>query len=137
MSLAIAAAQWLALRKYILGRGWLWTTSIGGTVGGYLSSWASFQLAITYGDAVDFLAMYTCLRGFSMGLAQWTILRQDFKLSNWWIVGTTASWYISVLIGSLLMSELGYFLTLFIGAIYGLLTGIILLTLFWYRLKEQ
>lgn len=130
MSIAIALMQWLAIRRQIIGMGWLLATWVGGTVGGSLSSWASFQLAITYGDAADLLAIYTCLRGLATGLAQWTVLRQNFKRSEWWIVATTASWYISVTIGTLLMHRpLGYFLTFSIGAIYGLLTGVVLITL--------
>jgi len=130
MSIAIALAQWLVIRKYISGMGWLWTTIIGGTMGGALSSWASFQLAIIYGDAVDLLTIYVCLRGLSTGLMQWTIIRPYFRRAEWWIVGTTASWYIGVMVGISLVDKLGYFLTLAIGAIYGLLTGCVLLVLF-------
>ncbi len=137
MSIAIAMMQWLVIRKQILGMGWLLTTLVGGTLGGAFSSWASFQIAITYGDAVDFLTIYACLRGFSTGLAQWYILRQRFKLANWWIVATTCGSYISLLIGSLFMQKLGYFATILVGSIYGLLTGLVLLSLFWHRLKSS
>jgi len=137
MSMAIAVAQWLVIRRYIQGMSWLWMTLIGGTLGGSLSSWASFQLAITYGDAVDFLVVYGCLRGLTTGFAQWFLLKQRFKQSGWWVVGTTASWYISLLVGSLLIQKLGYFLTLTVGAIYGLLTGIILLLLFRDRIQTS
>ena len=135
MSMAIALAQWLTIRKYISGMGWLWTTLLGGAVGGFLSSWASFQLAVTYGDAVDLLTIYSCLRGLTTGFAQWFLLKQSFKNSDWWIVGTTASWYVSVMAGVLLIQSLGNFLTLTIGAIYGLLTGCVLMALFWCREK--
>ena len=137
MSLAIAIAQWLVIRRYIGGLGWLWTTLVGGAVGGSLSSWASFQLAVTYGDAVDLLAIYACLRGFSTGFMQWTWMKQHFKRSGWWIVGTTGSWYVGVMVGSLLIIQLGYFLTLVVGAIYGLLTGITLLLFFWDRFNSS
>jgi hypothetical protein len=137
MSLAIAIAQWLVIRQHIRGVGWLWATLIGGSVGGSLSSWASFQLAVTYGDAVDLLAIYACLRGFSTGFMQWTWMKQHFKRSGWWIVGTTGSWYVGVMVGSLLMNKLGYFLTLVVGAIYGLLTGITLLLFFWDRFNSS
>jgi hypothetical protein len=137
MSLAIAIAQWLVIRQYIGGLGWLWTTLVGGAVGGSLSSWASFQLAVTYGDAVDLLAIYACLRGFSTGFMQWTWMKQHFKRSGWWIVGTTGSWYVGVMVGSLLIKQLGYFLTLVVGAIYGLLTGITLLLFFWDRFTSS
>ncbi|ELS32127.1 MULTISPECIES: hypothetical protein [Pseudanabaena] len=130
MSMAIALAQWLVLRKRILGMGWLWATLVGGTLGGVFSSWASFWLAVTYGDAVDLLAVYACLRGLSIGFAQWMILKHSFRRSGWWVVGTTFSWYLSVMIGSQLMQILGYFLTLLVGAIYGLLTGSVLLLFF-------
>ena len=137
MSLAIAIAQWLVIRRYIGGLGWLWTTLVGGAVGGSLSSWASFQLAVTYGDAVDLLAIYACLRGFSTGVMQWTWMKQHFKRSGWWIVGTTGSWYVGVMVGSLLIKQLGYFLTLVVGGIYGLLTGITLLLFFWDRFNSS
>jgi len=130
MSMAIALMQWLVIRRQILGMGWLLTTWVGGTVGGFLSSWASFQLAFTYGDAADFLTIYTCLRGFTTGVVQWTFLRYKFKRAGWWIVATTASWYLSVMIGSLVMAkQQGYLLTFAIGAIYGLMTGVVLITL--------
>jgi hypothetical protein len=135
MSLAIAVSQWLVIRRYIRGFGWLWTTLVGGAVGGSLSSWASFQLSITYGDAVDLLVIYACLRGFSTGFVQWMLIRNYFKRSGWWIVGTTASWYVCVMTGSLLIIKLGYFLTLVVGAIYGLLTGCVFLVFFWCRGK--
>jgi hypothetical protein len=135
MSLAIAVAQWLVIRRYIRGVGWLWTTVVGGAVGGSLSSWASFQLAVTYGEAVDLLVIYACLRGLTTGFMQWTIIKHHFKRSGWWVVGTTASWYVGVMVGSLLMDKLGYFLTLTVGAIYGLLTGCVLLAFLWHREK--
>lgn len=135
MSFAIAVAQWLVIRRYIRGVGWLWTTLVGGSVGGSLSSWASFQLAVTYGDAVDLLVIYACLRGFLTGFVQWMLIKNYFKRSGWWIVGTTASWYVCVMAGSLWIAKLGYFLTLVVGAIYGLLTGCVLLALFWSREK--
>ena len=137
MSIAIAVAQWLVIRRHIRGMGWLWMTFLGGSVGGSLSSWASFQLAITYGDAVDLIAMYGCMRGLTTGFAQWFLLRQSFKRSGWWIIGTTASWYVSIMVGVLLMQTLGNFLTLTVGAIYGLLTGIILLLLFRDRIQTS
>ena len=128
MSMAIALAQWLAIRPYIRGFAWLWATWIGGTVGGFFSSWASFQLSFSYGDAVDLLMLYASLRGLTTGIAQWFVLRniRDFEQSKpqWWIVVTTASWYLSVILGSLLIYKLGYFTTLVIGATYGLLTAI-------------
>lgn len=133
MSMAIALMQWLVIRRQILGMGWLLTTFLGGSLGGALSSWVSFQLAFTYGDVADFLTIYACLRGFSVGLAQWILLKQYFRRAGWWIAATTASAYISLTIGSLLIFQLGYFLTIFVGAIYGVLTGIVLLVFFWFR----
>ncbi|PZU97054.1 MAG: hypothetical protein DCE90_07920 [Pseudanabaena sp.] len=135
MSLAIAFSQWLVIRKYIVGFSWFWATLIGGTVGGSVSSWASFQLAITYGDALDLVVVYACLRGLSVGVMQWIILKQYFRRSEWWIVVSTASWYGGVWVGWLLINKLGYFLTLTIGAIYGLLTGIALLLMFRNMIK--
>lgn len=130
MSIAIALGQWLVIRKQITGLYWFWTTWLGGTVGGFISSWASFELAFTYGDAVDLLVVYACLRGFTMGLAQWLALRKLYqKKSQWWIVITTASWYVSVISGSILIEKLPFFrylTTVAIGAIYGILTGLAL-----------
>jgi hypothetical protein len=117
MSLAIAVAQWLVIRRYIRGVGWLWTTVVGGAVGGSLSSWASFQLAVTYGEAVDLLVIYACLRGLTTGFMQWTIIKHHFKRSGWWVVGTTASWYAGVMVGSLLMNKLDAFYWLFSGVV--------------------
>ena len=134
MSMAIALAQWLVIRKYIFGMGWLWATWIGGTLGGTLSSWASWQLVLTYGDAVEFLTIYSCLRGLTTGIAQSIILKPYSQLADWWMVGTTISWYLTLQVGIFLLDKhLGYFLTFVIGAIYGLLTGLILISLFWLR----
>lgn len=138
MSMAIALMQWLVIRKQIRGLGWLWATWLGGTLGGTLSSLVTWQLAIAYGDAIDFLVLYTCLRGLTTGLAQWVVLRKYSHLAQWWIVGTTASWYLSLQVGIFLIDkQLGHFLTLVIGAIYGLLTGITLLLLFWLRRRSR
>lgn len=135
MSIAIALAQWLVIRKQIAGGLWFWTTWFGGTVGGFISSWASFELAFTYGDAVDLLVVYACLRGFTMGLAQWLAIRNLYqRKSQWWIVITTASWYLSIISGSMLMEKLPYFryfTTLAIGAIYGILTGLALCSFYF------
>jgi hypothetical protein len=134
MSMTMGMAQWLVIRKQLKkqlgGMGWLWATLIGGTVGGRISMMASFQLAIIYGDAIDLVAIYACLRGMSTGLAQWFLLRKRFNHAEWWIVATTVSWYASVMLGRLLIRDLGYFLTLTVGAVYGLLTGIMFLLLF-------
>ncbi len=135
MSMAIALGQWLVIRKWITGWRWLWTTWLGGTFGGFISSWASFQLAFTYGDAVDLLVVYACLRGFTTGLAQWLALRKLYqKKSQWWIVITTASWYLSVISGSILIEKLPSFrpfTTLAIGAIYGIFTGLALCSFYF------
>jgi hypothetical protein len=130
MSMAIALGQWLVIRKRIKGLIWLWTTWLGGTFGGFISSWTSFELAFTYGDAVDLLVVYACLRGFTTGLCQWFALKKLYhKKSQWWIVITTASWYLSIISGSMLIEKLPsfrYFTTLAIGASYGILTGLAL-----------
>jgi len=136
MSMAIALSQWLVIRKYIFGMEWLLATWLGGTVGGTISSWTSWELALRYGETIDFFVMYTCLRGLTTGLAQWKVLRQYFRQADWWIVGTTVSWYISLQVGFFLIDKQGgYFLTIIVGAIYGLLTGMVLLLLFWSRRK--
>jgi len=130
MSLAIAFLQWLVIRKYITGLSWFWATLIGGTVGGQFGTCASFQLSMTYGDAVDLVMVYACLRGLSMGGMQWIVLKQYFKESELWILVSTASWYGGVWVGWMLISKLGDFLTLTIGSVYGLLTGLALLAMF-------
>lgn len=137
ISIAIALTQWLVIRTQIIGMGWLWRTWLGGTLGGIFSAWASFHLAITYGDAVDLLLVYGCLRGMTTGIAQWTILRNYSKLADWWIVSTAISWYISILVGSFVMDKLGYFVTLLVGLIYGLLTGLILLVVLSWRTNTR
>jgi|GEM_PF-746191 len=136
MSMAIALTQWLVIRKYILGMKWLLATWLGGTVGGTISSWTSWELALRYGETIDFFVIYTCLRGLTIGIAQWKVLSKYFKLADWWIVATTASWYTSLQVGMFLIDKQGgYFLTIIVGAIYGLLTGMVLLLLFWSRRK--
>jgi hypothetical protein len=135
ISMAIALGQWLVIRKRIKGLIWLWTTWLGGTFGGFISSWASFELAFTYGDAVDLLVVYACLRGFTTGLCQWLALRKLYqKKSQWWIVITTASWYVSIISGSMLiekMPALRYVTTLAIGLIYGIFTGLALCSFYF------
>jgi len=133
ISAALGLMQWLVIRPKIKGIGWFGATWLGGTFGGAFSSWASFQIAFTYGDAVDLLVIYGCLRGLTTGVAQWLILRRCSKFADWWIIVSAVSWYVSVLIGSLLMDKLGYFLILLVGAIYGFLTGCALLLIFGHR----
>ncbi|MDX2254668.1 MAG: hypothetical protein NW214_04045 [Pseudanabaenaceae cyanobacterium bins.39] len=126
MSIAIALAQWLVMRHHIKGIGWLVTTWLGGTLGGYISTWVSFRLSLTYGEAVDFLVIYACLRGFGFGWAQSFALPKPQR-SPWWIC-TTVSWYASIMFGSLFVRHLGYLATFTVGTIYGLLTGIFIFT---------
>ncbi len=133
ISAVLGLTQWLAIRTKIMGTGWLWTTWVGGTLGGAFSSWASFQIAFTYGSAVDLLVIYGCLRGLTTGIAQWIILRRHSKFADWWIVASAVSWYIGVLVGSLLMDKLGYFLILLVGTIYGVLSGGALMLILWRR----
>lgn len=133
ISAVLGLTQWLVIRTKIMGIGWLWTTWVGGTLGGGFSSWASFQIAITYGDAVDLLVIYGCLRGLTTGVAQWIILRRYSKFADWWIVASAGSWYVSILVGSLLMNKLGYFLILLVGTIYGVLSGFALMLILGRR----
>ena len=133
ISAVLGLMQWLVFSTKIRGIGWFWATCLGGTLGGSFSSWASFQIAITYGDAVDLLVIYGCLRGLTTGIAQWLILRRCHNFADWWIVASTVSWYVSILIGSLLMDKLGHFLILLVGTIYGVLTGSALLLILGHR----
>ncbi len=133
ISAVLGLMQWLVISTKIKGSGWFWATWLGGTFGGSFSSWASFQIAFTYGDAVDLLVIYGCLRGLTTGVAQWIILRRYSKFADWWIVVSTLSWYVSILVGSLLMDKLGYFLILLVGTIYGVLSGVALMLILRHR----
>ena len=108
---------------------WLSTTILGGIVGGRLSILASWNLALTFDDGIDFLLIYGTLRGFMTGLLQAIVLRRHsvHRLKDralWWAVITAGAGGISFRIGVSLMARLQIWTPSITGLIYGALTGL-------------
>jgi hypothetical protein len=60
--------------------------------------------------------------GLLIGLAQWIVLSRRFAIPAWWIVGFSAGWYVSLVLGW----QAGFFgpLPLVVGLAGGLLVGV-------------
>ncbi len=116
---------------------WLTMTGLGGVIGGRLSILASWNLALTFDDGVDFLLIYGTLRGFITGLLQWLVFRRHsenpFKKhaknhaknhTLWWVIIAASAGGISFRIGVNLIARLQVWTPTVTGLIYGALTGL-------------
>jgi hypothetical protein len=116
----------VSYRGYI---SWLTMTALGGVIGGRLSILASWNLALTFDDGVDFLLIYGTLRGFMTGLLQWLVFRRHSenpfkKHTLWWVIIAASAGGISFRIGVNLIARLQVWTPTVTGLIYGALTGL-------------
>lgn len=109
IGLAMGILQWLILQGRI-HNAWRWiiATLIGWTVG-------SMLILYLVADGTEFLA--GVILGCTVGIAQWLVLRDEFKWMGWWIPINVVAWTT----GMALLP--GIFST---GAMIGAITGIAL-----------
>jgi hypothetical protein len=102
----VGLGQWLILRQRIHKAGWWVSTSLAGwTVGGiafqsiywvvetiaHKTMGSQALLAVVYGFTVGG-AIGLIVGGFSVGLAQWFVLRTQVHRPGWWVLASTISW---------------------------------------------
>ena len=88
--------QWLVLRKWIPKSGkWVWATSLGVAVGAPLG-WLVYMLifyspianrpdGFYFSFSYEYIA-FGVLLGFSVGVSQWSVLKNHFSRTELWIV---------------------------------------------------
>jgi len=99
----LGSAQWLALRGCLRGlrwRDWAWATALGGG-----AAWTLAMVPGAFWDqldgvhpAVPLVALAPAGAGvlFSIGLAQWLVLRRFVERAGWWVPANAAAWSIGV-----------------------------------------
>ena len=143
---AVGGAQLFVLRREILGMNrWMVANLVGGMIGGVITlpaaeavgNTAGFNMAVFVGSIV---------LGFSIGIAQMSILREQLSGSRWWVLahaaGIPLGWALGRGLGAsaynLVVGGVGEFtaqvistlivVTLFFGG-YGMITGSVLVRL--------
>ena len=143
---AVGGAQLFVLRREILGMNrWMVANLVGGMIGGVITlpaaeavgNTAGFNMAVFVGSIV---------LGFSIGIAQMSILREQLSGSGWWVLahaaGIPLGWALGRGLGAsaynLVVGGVGEFtaqvistlilVTLFFGG-YGMITGSVLVRL--------
>ena len=143
---AVGGAQLFVLRREILGMNrWMVANLVGGMIGGVVTlpaaeavgNTAGFNMAVFVGSIV---------LGFSIGIAQMSILREQLSGSGWWVLahaaGIPLGWALGRGLGAsaynLVVGGVGEFtaqvistlivVTLFFGG-YGMITGSVLVRL--------
>lgn len=134
----VAAGQWAILYRQVKWAGkWFIGTVIGWTIGGGV--WW-FQYFLLGGDnfRVDLSTIPLVLlvsgiaSGTTIGLAQWWVMRQSFRISLWWVVVSAGSWALGAMLGYGVVSiaDFGFFTYLVFlalaGATIGMVTGLAL-----------
>ncbi len=109
IGVTVGVLQWLVLRPLVHQAGWWISLS---SVG-----WAMGHVVVVTAMPVGDEVLIGSVLGAMMGIAQWFILRRWFRGGGWWIVASTAGWGLGLfgLMGALL-----------IGAVAGIVTGIVL-----------
>jgi hypothetical protein len=103
---AVGILQWLILRP-LVKKSWWWifSTTLGWIVGwGVIVQTLPPQVTLLSGGIL----------GLSVGVSQWLVLRQWFKLSWWWIIVSTLGWALGLT---------GFLGESLVGAVVGAVTG--------------
>lgn len=100
MATILGLAQWFVLRTQLAHAiWWIPMTIIGGGLGGSASSFVSWQLVFNLGERIDFIFLYGTLRGISLGLAQWFVLKNLCVEAKWWLAVNAVAWCLGLLSG--------------------------------------
>jgi hypothetical protein len=76
---SVGTAQWFLLRRHFPGAGWwVLATTVGGIVGGLLSS----ELEASLGPSIVRFAVF----GAPIAISQWIVLRRHFRNAGWWVL---------------------------------------------------
>ncbi len=89
----IGIAQWLILRNYIKIKKttwWILASSLGWIAG--LIAWGLFGEAVYYWWDLPRMPINGAMIGAGLGLAQWFILRRQFRHAGWWVLTNAVAW---------------------------------------------
>ena len=147
---AAAALQWLALRRYVARTGlWVGTGVAGGAATGAIgvavgvgagvttAVFESFTAGLAEGvragiaagtDAAGVAA--AVVFGAAVGVLQWLVLRQQAGGAGWWVPASAAGWVVGGLSAGITDSPAGWTV---LGAVYGAITGCVLVWLLRQR----
>jgi hypothetical protein len=116
---AIAAFQWAVLYQRIQ-RAWRWAvlSSLGWIVGYIL-------LAVFFSTEMDLLV--GPVLGGIVGVVQWALLKKEVDWAGWWIIISILAWTTGLTVLPGMLSS---------GALPGALTGLTLVILFRFSVKE-
>ena len=146
-----AALQWLALRRYVSQAGWWVVTGIvGGVAAGAIGVAVGVSAGVTTGvieglaegaargmeagiDAGMDAAGVTMavLFGAAVGVVQWLVLQRHVEGSGWWMLACGVGWVVSGLAAGITDTAAGWTV---LGAVYGAITGCVLVVLLRRRL---
>ena len=159
---AAAALQWLALRRHIAHAGWWIATGIaGGVVAGMIGLVVGVGVGVGTGvveglaagraggvatgiaegtragiDAgADIAGVATAiLFGAAVGVVQWLVLQRQIAGSGWLILACSVGWVVSGLSAGVTDSAAGWAV---LGAVYGVITGCVLVWLLRWRVDGR
>ncbi len=124
----VGVAQWLVLRRRVARAGWwVLATAVGWLVGMAVCGFVD--------EVLDWTVWYVsgAAGGVVVGVAQWLVLRRRVARAGWWVLPTVASGVV-VWFGLLMAFEINVFLSVVVleavfGALYGAITGVVLVCL--------
>ena len=148
---AAAVLQWLALRRHLSQVGWWVVTGLVGSVtAAVIGLAAGVGAGVTTGvieglaegvakgmeaginAGVDAAGVTTAvLFGAAFGAAQWPVLRRHVAGSGWWVLACGVGWVASGFAAGVTDSAAGWAV---LGAVYGTITGCVLVWLLRRRL---
>jgi hypothetical protein len=126
----LALWQWLPLRSRVDHP----TTWVAATMLGFIAGWSGYRL-IEFGlyrlvgeeSIIGFILLFALI-GFTVGLAQWLVLRKVLVQAGWWIMANVIGWALGTL--AIVVQQFGLitFYTTF-GLVSGVITGLCLVQL--------
>lgn len=126
--LILGGTQWLVLRRYSTRGGWWWVVAT--TAGWLVGRMPFFLVTITFNWPVVGWA----IMGALIGLGQWFIVRRIVAQAYWWVLANVVAMVAGRMVVQSVINAVGFtqgwgdswFLA---GAIYGGITGIVLIYL--------
>ncbi|MYA51545.1 MAG: hypothetical protein F4045_07580 [Chloroflexi bacterium] len=148
---AAAVLQWLALRRHVSQAGWwVGTGIVGGVVAGAVGVAVGVSAGVTTGviegladgaakgmeagiDAgVDAAGVtMAVVFGAAVGVVQWLMLRLHVAGAGWWVLASGVGWVVSGFAAGVTDTAAGWAV---LGAVYGAITGSVLVWLLRQRL---
>ena len=124
--------QWLVLRQRMVRAAWWIVASlVSGVVAGGVIYWVGGDAGSTAEVATDLDVGWVVeagLYGAVLGVLQWLVLRGQVALSGLWVLASTVGWIVGDPVCSSLM-DFGALSWVGFGAVYGAITGIVLVWL--------